>query len=231
MGLGGFILGGALGGVGKGMQMQAEQNALERREARLAAARQAERQEDREWKLQDDSAAEDRTARRDRRLHNYDQENEATKFGNQSALADKADKAEAAKEKREEARTIRLETFRSQLGMVETEFEKKLAKQLESGEINDILESEDGTYIAVDKNGRTRSLGFKAKPKPESATGEGGSSLLTNTGKPAARAGSTASVNSGKILTRAQLAEAAKAQGKSEAQMEAEAKRLGFTIR
>lgn len=226
MGLGGFVLGGLVAGAGKGMEMQAEQDALERREARLAAARQAERIEDREWRKEDFQIAEDSTARRDQRLHNQDLEKEGVKFGNQVTLADKSEKADVAKEKREEARTYRLETFRSQLGMVEKEYAAKLERQMSNGEINDILETEDGSYVAVTKDGKTRPLGIKAKPD----TGGAGSSLLAN--RPAgADPAKPTNVNSGKILTRAQLAEAAKAQGKSEAQMEAEAKRLGFTIR
>lgn len=70
MGLGGFVLGGALAGVGKGMAMQAEQNALERREARLAAARAAERAEDRQWQKEDAIQANNWQADRDQRLHN-----------------------------------------------------------------------------------------------------------------------------------------------------------------
>ena len=174
MGLGGFILGGALSGVGKGLAMQAEQNALERREARLAAARQAERQEDRSWRKEDLQIAEDSTARRDQRLHNQDKEKLGLQFGNQVELAKQAETAEQREALREEQRTYRLEAFRSQLDINKSAALAKIGKQLEAGDIYDIQEGEDGTVYAVTKGGKVRSLGTKAPKKAEA----GGSSTL-----------------------------------------------------
>lgn len=186
MGLGGFIIGGLASGIGKGMQMQHEQNALERREARLAAMRQAERAEDRQWKREDDKEAERRALNLARVNQGYDLEKIGVQFGNTVALTKEGERASIEKEKRDEARTYRIEAFRSQLGLNEAAAgakidaqKQRILKQIESGDIEDILTTEDGTYVAVTKGGQTRPLGYKAAP---TASGSGSSLMLPNRG-------------------------------------------------
>lgn len=234
MGLGGFLLGGALAGAGKGMALQAEQSALERREARLAAARAAERQEDRTWRKEDLQQAEDSTARRDKRLHGYDVEKEGVRFSNQVTLADKSDATTLERDRLNHTRDM--EKLEKEWGfrMSDAEKDRTFRTEQELGKpVDAITDEATGERILIyndpnQKSGvrRVRITGVDAR-KPKT-TGSG-TSLLTNRG--AGEDPAPTSVNSGKILTRAQLAEAAKAQGKSETQMEAEAKRLGFTIR
>jgi hypothetical protein len=187
MGLGGFILGGAVGGIGKGMGMQAEQDALERREARLAAARQSERQEDRQWHTDDLKTAEDSTARRDSRLHNQDKEKLGLQFGNQVALADKA--ASAGREEREDKQQFEERIEKLKLGFEASEKSKQRAwdAQQELGKpIGQDVDQTTGKPILYFRDPGAKS-GVRVVPiegidarKPVAATG--GTSLLTNSG-------------------------------------------------
>lgn len=187
MGLAGFIIGGALGGAGKAMQLQQEDDVVARREARLAALRAEERKEDRANTLENFTIEEEANARSQLRGAKIAEAADNRKAASLIGIAEK--EAAAAKEKdlRDEQRLYRVETFRKKLDIVGERAKAGIAAAYEKGEIQDVLETEGGVTMLY-KDGKKQFVPLtlrEEKPK------EGSESLLEKAGGGAPKATAT----------------------------------------
>lgn len=220
MGLG-HIIGGALAGLGQGIVTKAANDVQARRDAALAEARRQEQAEGNQQMAEREALGDQR------------------RFSNASALQDDAQEsafkmgaagaeAKAAAETVAQKRAVALEVVKSKNRINEEAQSKILEMQAKHGDPEQVITDDDGNSTMVFKGGRQVSLG-KIGPTAagKRANSEGpmvdryaaGSQPVS--GAPAAT----------KTVTRAQVAEAAKAKGISVAQAETEARRLGFEIK
>lgn len=236
MGLGGFIVGGALSGIGKGMAQQVEQTALDRREARLQAAREAEQaksfENSKELQAEQYRLAGEKEAQSDERQFQNNVALTETKFKNEAALAGAKSQAELAKEERQFKRDMaKLQTewgFRLKEG--EAERAAAIRKELGKPVVQEVDQKTGQLVLGwadPDQPNGIRFARLNGDYRDAPKTTEKGS-FLDRTGKD--QGGSMLKKPEQKTMTRSQLEEAAKTTGKSVAQMQAEAKRLGFTI-
>lgn len=174
MGLGKFILGGALQGVGGGMQRKVEDDVLARREARLQALRQQERMQDRQWQKEDQQRQVEVQADRDNRLFEQGVKRDKIKLENEIELAGVGEEAAIAAERRREESTKRLESFRSRLLMERDEQSKRVAADIAAGKVFDVSTDDDGRVYAIYGDGRAERLeGVKGK-SARSSSSDGG---------------------------------------------------------
>ena len=227
----GFILGGALKGLGDGMAAQTKMNIEERREAASRAARLTELQ------VSSDLAG-GREAARDQRQHASamileDDRQEFTARQNTEA-ASAAANAQAAKfqferTKDESDKDFELRKMRLQFALNTNAEVQKIAAQAgaDSKKIKDVLtDGETGAVSVIFNDGSAKIVGgVIARPKPSASSGD---DLLTVGG---ATAAVSQKPGAGKVVTRAEIAAGAKEKGWSVSQTEQWAKAQGWTVK
>lgn len=200
MGLGGFVLGGALAGIGKGMAETVESNALQRREERLAALRQAERAEDRVYQKEDFAAQQDAIGVRDVRLAGLDEAKDNRRLTNEMKIAAAAADAATEAEKREEQRLYRIERFKTKLEIAKARGLEGIKAAYADNDVEDIIETEGGVTL-VRKNGKPQFIPMKLR---EEAPKAGATTLLGEQGAPKASPTTRPAGSGGGKLTDAQ---------------------------
>lgn len=235
-GLGGFILGGALQGAGKGLQQKVEEDVLARREARLDALRQQERQEDRANRVSDLQFQETANAQGDVRRANLGMATDNNRFNNEAQLGSAAAAAKAEADKTAEERRIDAENR-------EEEREKRLIDANTNAEIRraiatreekpeDIITDDDGNVTVIySRNGKPVAVplpgvrGKATQPKASEA-----SSLLDQRGGVAPPATGQAK-QTAKTATMADVAQTAKETGLTPAMVKRMLIDDGYTIK
>ncbi|SKB32271.1 hypothetical protein [Sphingopyxis flava] len=169
MGSLGYIVGGALQGIGSGMAQQAQSDAEERRQMALENLRQQNAQSNMrlQAELNDTNAAKSDArgdyydARKTERGASVDAQSDARKFGYQVQL-----------KKMDFANDIERTRLESALAQGRDAATLQLRAQIERGEIRQIVESGDGQYYAIRGDGSQIATGVKVPPKAmEDGTG------------------------------------------------------------
>lgn len=174
MGSLGYIVGGALQGIGGAMGQQAQADADQRRQIALENLRQQNQQTNMRTQadLNDQNAAKSDAradyygARKTARDATVDEASDKRKFGYQVELK----KMEFANDEQK----ARLESTLAQGRDAAT---LQLRAQIESGEIRQIVESGDGQYYAIRGDGSRVATGVKVPPKAMES-GSGGGSIV-----------------------------------------------------
>jgi hypothetical protein len=227
----GFILGGALKGLGDGMAAQAKMSIEDRREAASRAARLHELQ------VSSDLAG-GREAAQDMRRFAADMakqdDSQAFTAEQNTAAARAAANSQAAKfqferTKDESDKNFELRKMRLQSALnTNAEVQKIAAQAVADGKkIKDVLtDGETGAVSVIFNDGSAKiASGVIARPKPSASSGD---DLLTVGG---ATAPVTQKPGAGKTTTRAEIAQLAKEGGMTPSQAEQWAKAQGWTIK
>lgn len=221
MGMGSYLLAGALSGVGAGMAQKQKMADEERRDAALSALRRGE------IDLQYQKAGENQAASDQRNADRVREErsaNQQFQLGMAQAGA-KADERKQASRQEFELRKARLDS-----ALRTNEEVAKIAAEAKArgNEVQDVItDGETGAVSVVFKNGASQMLkGVIARPRP-TATSDDAPLLTGGAGRPT----QASAQNQPKIATRAQLEEMAKQSGMSVQDAEAWARGQGWTIR
>lgn len=227
----GFILGGALKGLGDGMAAQTKMNIEERREAASRAARLTELQVSSDLAGGREAAGDLRRSTSAKALQDDQQEFTAKQT---DAAARAAANAQAAKfqferQQSETQQAYEERKMRLQSALNTNEEVQKIAAQAgaDSKKIKDVLtDGETGAVSVIFNDGSAKIVGgVIARPKPSASSGD---DLLTVGG---ATAPVTQKPGAGKTTTRAEIAQLAKEGGMTPSQAEQWAKAQGWTIK
>lgn len=250
MGSMGYILGGAMQGIGGAMQQQAQADADERRQLALENLRQQNQQANLRTQatLNDENAAKSDArgdfydARKTARGATVDQASDARKFDYQKQL-----------KQMDFANDIQRTQLESVLAQGRDAATLNLRAQIESGQITQIVESGDGQYYGIRGDGSQVATGVRVPPKALETKADGSGSILDRArggagigsaaGQPAKPAAAEpppaapakpkqAVVKPGSkgSITMAQVDELAKAQGISRAEALRFAEGQGFAV-
>lgn len=170
MGALGYIVGGAMQGIGGAMQQKAVSDAEERRQIALENLRQSNQQANLQLqaKLNDQNAANSDArgdfydARKTARGATVDEASDKRKFGYQVELK----KMEFANDEQKARLESALATGRDAATL-------NLQAQIQRGEIRQIVESGDGQYYAIRGDGSRVATGVKVPPKTLETGGSG----------------------------------------------------------
>lgn len=227
----GFILGGALKGLGDGMAAQAKMSIEDRREAASRAARLHELQVSsdlaggREAAQDMRRSAADMAKQDDSQAFTADQNTAAAReAANSQAAKFQFERAKDESDKNFELRKMRLQS----LLIANAEVQKIAAQAAADGKkIKDVLtDGETGAVSVIFNDGSAKIVGgVIARPKP---TGGVDDTPLTVSG---ASSPITQNPGAGKVVTRAEIAAGAREMGWSVAQTEQWAKAQGWTVK
>lgn len=230
-GLGGFVLGGALKGVGAGLQQKVEEDVLARREARLEALRQQERAEDRAARKEDLQFQDDANARGDVRRANLGMASDNNRFANEAQLGAAAAAAQKAEREDRQAFEVSLTQLRQGFEASEASKTRAWEAQQELGKpIGQTTDEKTGEPVLMfrDPNAksgvRTVRITGVDERKPDKAA-ESGSSLLGN------RTGGTAApAQPAQTVTKADVEFSARKYGMTYEEAKRKAESMGMKV-
>lgn len=225
----GFIIGGALQGAGAGMAQAQAIKDQERRDAALAKLRRDENsaQNVEQADLNDRNAArsDERGVSGKLTILGKTQEYEA-----KAATA----AAEFKKQENETQRDFEIRKTRLESALRKDENTAKIveeAKQRGLEPFDVVTDGETGAVSVIYKNGKGEIVnGVVARPKPGTSS-DSSEPVSVGATRGGGAAKPTAAAQNAKTITRAQIAETAKATGMSEQQAIADAQRRGYTVK
>lgn len=174
MGLGLYMLGGALSGAGEGMNKAQTVKDQERRDAALSALRQQEMEKHGEINDQNDASSQARRFKSQMGLQDDDQSFRAAT----GAAASRAQAAEGAVSRAHEERMLRI---RQGFDASQNAQNRALEREKEWGKpLDSFIDEETGDVTLVYRDGKTEKYGGVAKKRPTAS--QAGSSLFADEG-------------------------------------------------
>lgn len=183
----GYFIGGALSGIGQGIARQGEMDAEQRRQTALENLRQ-----------QNSIALEDRRSANQRQEIAVQGEEQRK---SQESSARWQDWGDARSNDRRTSSTIKIDKVRNALDIAKVQVQARLEeaqrnndtqrqiqlqgalRQMENGDIKDVVASGDGRYYGVTKGGQKIDLGITAPDKQLFSGGAGAGGLLAELGQ------------------------------------------------